>query len=255
MIDLILQGSADKYTLEIANHYLQLSFVNNIIISCWEDLHSENPRIKTIWNKPIEYAGIGNRNNQIYTSLIGLEAIETEFAVKLRSDQKISLDSMEKMNLFYQEHKERKLTYQNNGDLPYNRILVAGIFKPFPFHPRDHIFWGNTKDLMEVFNIPHDTSTFINYNSSVRSEAYIASYYYAKFDKRINEFIKNPQEFLVDNASRAKEAFDISDKLITKVFKPFPKIDLEWPKHGMTSYHYDYTEKEYGEYWSKEWKQ
>lgn len=36
-MDLVLQGDCNNYTLDVAHHYLQLEFVNNIIISCWEN--------------------------------------------------------------------------------------------------------------------------------------------------------------------------------------------------------------------------
>ena len=51
-MDLVLQGTMNNYTIEIANHYLNLDFVNNIIISCWDiDKHNVenlNNKIKII---------------------------------------------------------------------------------------------------------------------------------------------------------------------------------------------------------------
>lgn len=35
-IDLVLQGPYTNYTQEAAEHYLNLDFVNRIIISCWK---------------------------------------------------------------------------------------------------------------------------------------------------------------------------------------------------------------------------
>jgi hypothetical protein len=252
-IDLVLQGPANNYTLEIANHYLKLEFVNNIIISCWEsdNVETNNNRIIIIKSVDVANPGSGNRNRHIKSSLEGLKIVNTEFSVKLRSDQKISLESMHLMYNFYEKNKERELMFYNDEQKPKNKICVAGIFKPFPFHPRDHIFWGNTEDLIDVFNIPYSPSTFgyEDYNKIVRSEAYIAAYYYAKFDETIQKFINNPQLYLVDNAPKISEAFEVNDKIITKVFQPFPKIDFEWPKHNLKEYHYDFTEKVFGEFW------
>jgi len=254
-MDLVLQGVIDQYAIEIAEHYSNLDFIDNIICSGWVSDPSviiDNSRIKLIRSPLLQNPGIGNRNRQIVTSLEGLKQVNTEFTAKLRSDQKISLDSMKLMYDYYEKNKERKLQYWDDKNKPYNRICVAGIFKPIPFHPRDHMFWGNTKDLLEVFNIPLDPLVQLphtDYEKTVRSEAYICQYYYAKFDNIIYNYIVNPHEYLVDNAPKIAEAFITSDKLITDVFLPFPKVDFEWPKYGMSNYHYHYTETVYGEYW------
>ena len=39
---------------------------------------------------------------------------------------------------------------------PHNRICVAGNFSHLPFHPRDHVFWGNKNDLIDLFSLPLD---------------------------------------------------------------------------------------------------
>ena len=155
------------------------------------------------------------------------------------------------MYTFYEKNKERELTFYDDTSKPKNKICVAGIFRPYPFHPRDHMFWGNTEDLLDVFNIPYSNTQpgDCNYNKITRAEAYIASHYYAKFDPIINTFINNDKIYLVDNAPKIAEAFDISNKIITKVFQPFPKIEFEWPRQNLKQYYYDYTEKYYGEYW------
>ena len=36
-LDIVLQGKLNDEVLNIANYYLELPFVNKIIISCWED--------------------------------------------------------------------------------------------------------------------------------------------------------------------------------------------------------------------------
>jgi hypothetical protein len=264
-LDIVLQGPANSYTLEIANHYLCLPFVNNIIISCWEGdsiFDTYNSKIILLKNKNIPNSGCGNRNFQIKSSLEGLKLVKCNFAVKLRSDQKIGLNSMYAMFHFYNKHKERELHFHNNPSKPKNKICVAGIFRPFPFHPRDHIFWGNTQDLIDIFNIPYCDDNYykefdnvndnILYKQTIRTEAYIAVHYYAKFEPKIDLFINNYKSYLVDDAPLISETFKVNDEIITKVFKPFPKIDLEWPKYNLSNYHYDYTEKMLGEYWSDE---
>jgi hypothetical protein len=255
-MDLVIQGPVNNYTIEIANLYLNLDFVNNIILSTWQGTiipSGLDSRIKVLFNQDISNPGITNRNRQIVSSYNGLKEVTTQFSAKLRSCQKISLDSMKLMYEYYNKHKERVLHFENDETKPLNRICVAGIFKPFPFHPRDHIFWGNTSDLLDVFNIPLDTYNGPElYHVITRSETYLASFYYAKFNNKINEFIKDYRTYLVDNAPKIQEAFKINDEIITKVFLPFPKIDFEWPKHGLKNYHYHHAASVWGEYWGED---
>lgn len=252
-MDIVLQGSGNNYTIEIAEYYLNLKFINNIIISCWENdyIQTNNPRIIILKNSDVDNPGSGNRNRQIKSTLEGLKLVKTEFTAKLRGDQKISLDSLILMYNFYEKNKDRELTFYDNNLKPKNKICVAGIYRPFPFHPRDHVFWGNTEDLIDVFSIPYCNSHpyDCNFNMIVRSEAYICSYYYSKFEPIIKKFIENPRLYLVDNAPYINETFIINNKIITKVFKPFPRINIEWPKYNLKNYDYDFHSRFMGEYW------
>lgn len=266
-IDLVLQGPLNEYSYSVAKHYLDVPFVNNIVISCWETNDYDAPlisnRIKIIRNKELENPGIGNRNRQILTSFVGLNQVETEFAVKLRSDQKISLESMQLMYDFYEQFKDRQLTYENDQSKPHNRICVAGMFRNLPFHPRDHLFWGNKYDLLELFDIPHDLTphTFKpNYEKVMRAESYIGSHYCSKFSSVICRYIAQPKIYLVDKSPALMEAMWLSNGITEKIFKPFPKIELEWTKaplttsiyvpikYGIGGYNYRLMEA-YGEHW------
>lgn len=167
---------------------------------------------------------------------------------------------MKMMYDFYNLHKEQKLCFVD-GSKPKNKICVAGMFKHFPFHPRDHLFWGNTEDLINVFNIPYeqlsddeililtDESIYLKY---LRTEIYICQFYYAKFDNDIIRFIKEPLKYLVDSASNISESFEKSYLIRELVFKSFPKIEVEWLKYGITKDNYDFGESIYGQYWNEE---
>jgi hypothetical protein len=155
---------------------------------------------------------------------------------------------MQLMYDFYQNNKYQELFFYD-GTKPNNRICVAGMFPTFPFHPRDHIFWGNTRDLIDVFNIPYDLDSLSSdYTKYLRAETYICMWYYAKFDEEIMKYIQEPRKYLVDGAPNIAEALEKSNYLGAKIFKPFPKIDMTWPKYGMEKYHYDVTAHVYGEY-------
>ena len=80
------------------------------------------------------------------------------------------------------------------------------------------------------------------YKKYTRSELYIAIHYCKYFNNKINLFIENYKEYLVDDAPKINEAFELSEKILNKIFLPFPKINFEWPKHGLKEYHYHLTE-------------
>lgn len=248
-VDLIIQGGLSAYTREIAEHYRGLDWVESIIISCWKD----DPQIiagdKIVRSLPLTNNGIGNRNAQITTSHKGLMQVKTDFSAKLRSDQKVSLDSMNLMYEFMLAHSDK--------------ICVMGMYKPFPFHPRDHSFWGRTKELVLLFDIPLDNTTYhISnphdswpnsgfYAANTRAECYIASQYLAKKYPRVKKMVESSNQYLTDFSSRWEDAKTLSDELMVKHFIPFPRINFEWPKHGLTSYPYESCANSYGEFWTE----
>lgn len=247
-IDLVIQGATDHYTEEIVAHYQKLPWVHRVIVSTWDGYYAPPSADETFYSFPLSNNGIGNRNAQITTSYNGLREVMTDFAAKLRSDQKISLDSM---NALY----ERMLVNQD-------KILTLGFYRPFPFHPRDHSFWGTTENLVDLFDIPHDHNTYPVsnphdswphpgfYSHFTRAECYIASQYLAKKDHRAKRMVEAPIQYLHDFAPSWEYAKEVSDELMPKFFVPAPKIDFEWPKHGMSAYHYDWAERNYQEYWA-----
>ena len=247
-IDLIIQGPFTNYSKEIVEHYQKLPWVRQIIISCWRDnLDYEIPGAKMVKSLPLSNNGIGNRNAHIITSYRGLLEVKTNFCAKLRSDQKISLDSMNLMYDYMLKHQDK--------------VCVMGFYEPFPFHPRDHSFWGKTSKVISVFDIPLDPNMWNGsapydswpyagfYANHVRAECYIASQYLAKKCPKVKKMTEFPQQYLCDFSDRWEEAKTLSEELMDKYFIPFPKIDFEWPKHGMTNYHYEWARANYGEFW------
>jgi hypothetical protein len=246
-INLIMQGPFNEYSDEIIKHYKQLDWVNEIIVSCWEnDLDSIHAN-QILKSKPISNNGIGNRNAHIVTSLAGLKISNTEYSAKLRSDQKISLQSM---NYLYDKMIKNK-----------DKILTLGFYKSFPFHPRDHSFWGKTSELVELFDIKLDdeVSKILNphdawpnggfYLFHLRAECYIAANYLAKKDERAKNMLDNYMEYLTDFAPQHSEALKLDKELMQKYFALSAKIDFEWPKHNLKNYHYDFAANYYGEFW------
>jgi len=241
-VSAVVQGKFIEESFDVIANIRESGVFDEVIFSGWESCATPS-NLDSIKSRKPDNCGIGNRNLQIVSSLEGIKACSGEICVKFRSDQIISVDSLRLMSDFYKEC----------GD---GAVCVAGIFKPFPFHPRDHIFWGRREELIQIFDIPLDSNPHVSnpdYNKNTRAETYIGAHYAAKFDKRVVEFLDGPELFLGDAAPRRQEAMNISDELTPKIFKPFPRIELSWPKHFLRHYHYHITEA-MGEYWNEELK-
>ena len=75
--------------------------------------------------------------------------------------------------------------------------------------------------------------------------------------KDIIKFIMKPDEYLFDNSAKWDEAKEVSQKVATKLFKPFPRdgIDLKWQRKGLDNYPYDDQKMGYGECWAEDFAQ
>jgi hypothetical protein len=248
-----------EYTPAIAVEYSKLPFVNNVIISCWDScpVYDVPSNITVVRSSDSPTPGFGNRNRQIKSSRNGLEYVLTEFCAKLRTDQLISMNSMNKLYNYYFSNCEVSTEFKN--ETPYNKIGVHGVCRDFAFHPIDHVFWGNTQDLVKFFDIdyedmpkpPDGVSDFDHY---IRSETYITLPYVIKHYNELSYLNDNYTEYLLDNSSLRQEALAISERLMQTLFYVFPKIELNWIKYGMRSYHYSVMESERGghAYWSED---
>lgn len=243
-IDIILQGPLDNYAIEIANHYSKLNFVDIVYLSCWDDdvmRFDETDRIKVVRSQQPSNPGMLNRNRQIISSLNGLLKTSKEFSIKLRNDQKIELYSMEMMYNYYFENNRIENNYSAK-----NKIGITSYYPPFPFHPRDHVFFGNTQDLIKFFSIPLDEDTFLgsyaDWHHNTRPEAYIAMWYFARFDGEVFEMVKNKNNYICDNSQFHTMAQQKSQQMMETLFVTFPKIDLDWPEKNIyKNYPYDIT--------------
>lgn len=239
-IDIVLQGKYNEYTDEIIDEYLRMPFVNNVIVSCWEDDrpdHYSSPKVKYVRSVYPLTPGTCNKNLQITTSFAGIKLCKTKFSAKMRLDQKYNYNSMVNMYEFLMEnHTEGK-------------IFVAGMFPSLLFHPRDHIYWGTTENLHQLFDIPLEYNSLIDKvrigkyelaeyaNYLTRPETYIGAHYCARFDDCVKKMLIEPEKYLYDDAINWQDAKDFSDRITPLVFKSFSRkcIDFDWNcKSGFT---------------------
>jgi hypothetical protein len=268
-IDIVLQGKYSEITDKVIDEYLKLPFVNDIIVSCWENDKTSvknSTRVKFIRNSYPETFGTDNRNLQIVSSFAGLREVKTQFSAKMRTDQIYSYGSMMKMYDFFMKNNSRESTYQFDSEKPLGKIFVAGIYPSLLFHPRDHIFWGYTEDLIALFDIPLEYNGLSDkirvpkdrlakyYPFYTRTETYIGAHYASKFNEIVNVFLLEEHKYLHDNAPSWEDAYNFSKELMPKMFKSFPRsgIDLEWPTKDLTNYPYDEQKQYYNECWSED---
>ena len=235
--DIVLQGPIDGITESVVRDYLQLPFVNNIIVSTWkgENFYYENSRVKVIYNqKPLITSGTCNKNLQIVSSLGGIKECDTEFSIKMRTDQKYTNETM---MLFYD------FFIKNNGPIS-GKLFVAATYPHLLFHPRDHVFWGKTSNLLMMFDIPLEYNSLSDkvqlgkyelaqyYDHFVRPETYLGTHYLSKFDDRLKMFLIYPEKHLYDNCEHWAESHALSNELMPKYFEFFPveNTKLYWPK-------------------------
>ena len=184
----------------------------------------------------------------------------------MRNDQRYDLASMNKMYDFFHQNKERIITFEGDETKPKNRILVAGMFEGFPFHPRDHVFWGHKEDLIDIFDMPLDPRGIEDivkmkredywkyYDYYIRTESYIGSHYASKFNEEIKKWLLRPEQYLYDNSPNYNVALSLSDDLSKKIFKSFPKegINLEWDKYNWPTYPYESQYNRFNERWHED---
>lgn len=246
--DLIIQGPIYHYTKDILNVYKNLSFINQIVISTWDEFSEYqllffDQKIKFIINEDLKMPGRNNRNRKIKSSLSGIKACKSDYVIVMRSDQLWDFDALEEMYSFYCEHKNPEIFQINNNNLPINKIFCVNFVQDFPFHPTDWNFWGHKTDMETFFDIPYD----LDHDNPLRSEIYFASFYYSLFDKKIEFMVNNPEKYLHDNSLYIEEAKKLSKSLCSKVMKPFPKklIKVKWLKHGNELHNWEPMEKIY----------
>lgn len=266
--DIVVQGPYTDFTDYVIESYLKLPFVNKIIISCWDDnkIPKKRRKVKIVKSEYPSSPGTDNKNLQIVSSLNGLRECESDLAIKVRSDQRFTYDSMMNMYDFFISNDEKIIPHQYDSDKPNSRIFVPGFYTNLLFSIRDHMFWGYTNDLIDLFDIPLEKNSLIDYikvpkhrlgnytNRFVRTETYIGAHYCANFSEEINYFLLNPYENLFDGCANWNYIKQVSDNIMPQVFKSFPRsaINLEWVNWRPQGFHFDFESFLNGSSWHED---
>ena len=137
-MDLVIQGPYTDYTDKIIYSYLNLPFVRNIIVSCWESDKKSNifdSRVRFVRSPAYDgWPGSANVNLQLTTCLAGVQVSDAPWVGKMRSDQLFNEDGLINMYNFFVEHRKN------------DTIFVTGNIFELLFHPKDCVYWGRRED-------------------------------------------------------------------------------------------------------------
>lgn len=242
-VAIIVQGPYHpEFTMNILEKYLSYSFVDEVIFSTWEypsipDQFPSNPKLKVITSKnPKKGPGIDNRNNQIVSSLAGLNATMLPISFKIRSDQLFSENTL----------IDYLVTFSKNRSP--NKIFSFGEFSDLLYHPCDHMFLGETNDLRLLFSAPEEDMILLErcgpgipkeelykyYHCFIRSETYLGLHYCARFVPTLYKYLVMPDKYLYDGAPEWWPVKKESEEIYPKYFESLPKpIDpVLWYRPG-----------------------
>jgi putative sugar O-methyltransferase len=266
--DIVIQGGMWDQTYDIALDYCELDFVNRVIISTWETekdkiaKYPDHPNIVWVVNKFPDNPGPsysdgrpGNINLAIISSRSGIEATTSPVVVKIRSDMHISSDGMQTLNKFYKKFSRIPRINCEYLKKPSSQIFALGVNSAWPYCPHDQVFWGERQDLVDLFSLPlaeadHPMAKAV---PVFRPEIYIGAHYYARFNELVGEHLNDPRTYLIDDAPRFGEALRHSTTLGHELFKPFPRVDMNWVKYN-SGFMYDMYEAQGAIYYNDAWE-
>jgi len=162
-ISFVVQGAVDQESTPICIMSIRKHFpASQIILSTWEGSNTTGLDYdKVIVNKdPGGFVDKKNKrcynnvNRQIVSSFNGLKEVQTEYAVKIRSDLMLTSNRFVKFFGKYQRRTEDFKIFEN-------RIITYCFTSKFslgmeitPFCISDWFYFGKSSDLVKLFDIP-----------------------------------------------------------------------------------------------------
>jgi len=166
-ITVVVQGAVDTKKTPICLHSIRKELPGAyIILSTWEGtdveeleydevVFSENPGGFDTFNLP--FSPKNNINRQIVSTYNGLLRVKTMYVMKLRTDFYLTGDGFkEYFNIYNRECTEYKIfehkvicceLYSRNPRYIFSDMKRA-------YHPSDIFFFGHTRDLVRLFDVP-----------------------------------------------------------------------------------------------------
>lgn len=210
-----------------------------------------------------------NVNRQITSTLNGLKAVKTKYALKLRSDFILTgnsfLDYFQKYQHFNEQEKyfeQRILACTIFSKLPKKSKFIEMSGSGYPYHLSDFVQFGLTKDLLKLWNVDLVSDEDLNWFDKP-TEEYVRHRYNAEQQIFVQFMKKNNIAYFADHFHDRNEKNSKHTDLIMAnnfVLLPFEKFCLQPTKdlfklgfnHYYTaSYMLCYTHRD----WLKAYKQ
>jgi len=154
-----IEGITTQCLTSIRQHFPD----SKIILSTWkgQDLSGldydqvielDDPGPNTVYQdgEPL----ILNNNRQIYSTHMGLKAVQTQYAVKLRTDNKLTgRGFVERYQQYAQVQRKKDFQLLNSRVVTSSTFFITShAGKPVYFHKSDLFDFGETQDLLKIWN-------------------------------------------------------------------------------------------------------
>lgn len=233
-ISVVVQGATNNKIIFIVLKSIRENLPGaTIILSTWEGSNVDNLDFdEVLLNKDPGgqngARGIGkdNTNRQITSTINGLKKVKTKYAMKLRTDFMLIGNNF--LNLFgkfdkYSKNKKYKLFN--------NRILTSSSVS-YPFWFYDFVFFGETNDLIKLFDIPlrmqEEVDWFLNHEPINKQHLKESFRYFAELHIFLNCIAKNVPDIFEkfrDHTDYTDENKALSDEIFIDSFLPIGMTD------------------------------
>ena len=169
-------------------------------------------------------ATLNNVNRQIVSTYQGLKSVETQYAIKVRSDlifynRKI----LKALQIDEIEGRNPKWSFLQRNVLVSNQTSInPRLCTPIPFHLCDWIHAGQTKDLLEIWSIPLMPSTDFRYFSKISRPEHVFDPYLSRFHPEVyitKSFVQKYISLDFEHSYDASEEnIELSEKIIANNF-------------------------------------
>jgi hypothetical protein len=187
---IVIQGPTDYYK-ELADHY---SKFENVVWATWND--ESVVRLDYIRSKGIEvvllekpkFPGYMNVNMQLASSYAGINHLDVDEALKVRSDTIIT-----NLNKLLPRLQNRKLAFMATCKVGVRKDITYDLVYYHDSHdyPADNVVYGKKDDLIDMFNFQIDEmlqippESLITWNYMVNQDMT----FHLSYDNMINEGI------------------------------------------------------------------
>jgi len=125
-----------------------------------------------------------NVNRQIVSSHAGLQAVQTDYAVKIRTDFLVLNNNFLQVFGTYQAFNEEYRVFEERVVVPmFGTRLPYGKHYNLPYHVSDFTVFGRTTDLRKLYDIPLVTEeefTYMLHHTELKRETYSINRYNAE---------------------------------------------------------------------------